>query len=105
MPLLFGARAGDEIYLVSGILYASLIHPLAILYDTVLVPASGGGGAVGSDPQFTVIAAMAASCVLVGGSVKAAAVVVELARSGGTARGAIRASAIERLRLVAFARS
>ncbi len=100
MPLLFGA-ALVTIYLVLGILYESLIHPLTIL--STLFSASVGAALAlwASDTQFTVIAAIGV-LLLIGIVKKNAILMVDFAleaeRQGRDTREAIEEACLLRFR-------
>jgi multidrug efflux pump len=100
MPLLFGA-ALVTIYLVLGILYESLIHPLTIL-STLFSASVGAALALWvSDTQFTVIAAIGV-LLLIGIVKKNAILMVDFAleaeRQGRDTREAIEEACLLRFR-------
>jgi multidrug efflux pump len=100
MPLLFGA-ALVTIYLVLGILYESLIHPLTIL-STLFSASVGAALALWvSDTQFTVIAAIGV-LLLIGIVKKNAIMMVDFAleaeRGGRDTREAIEEACLLRFR-------
>jgi multidrug efflux pump len=100
MPLLFGA-ALVTIYLVLGILYESLIHPLTIL-STLFSASVGAALALWvSDTQFTVIAAIGV-LLLIGIVKKNAILMVDFAleaeRGGRDTREAIEEACLLRFR-------
>ena len=100
MPLLFGA-ALVTIYLVLGILYESLIHPLTIL-STLFSASVGAALALWlSDTQFTVIAAIGV-LLLIGIVKKNAILMVDFAleaeRAGRNTRDAIEEACLLRFR-------
>jgi multidrug efflux pump len=100
MPLLFGA-ALVTIYLVLGILYESLIHPLTIL-STLFSASVGAALALWlSDTQFTVIAAIGV-LLLIGIVKKNAILMVDFAleaeRAGRNTREAIEEACLLRFR-------
>jgi multidrug efflux pump len=100
MPLLFGA-ALVTIYLVLGILYESLIHPLTIL-STLFSASVGAALALWvSDTQFTVIAAIGV-LLLIGIVKKNAIMMVDFAleaeRQGRDTRDAIEEACLLRFR-------
>ena len=95
MPLLFGA-ALLTIYIVLGILYESLIHPITIL-STLFSASVGAALALWLfDTQFTVIAAIGV-LLLIGIVKKNAIMMVDFALDGGAAAGSIRARRSSRL--------
>ena len=100
MPLLFGA-ALVTIYIVLGILYESLIHPLTIL-STLFSASVGAALALWvSDTQFTVIAAIGV-LLLIGIVKKNAIMMVDFAleaeRAGRDTREAIEEACLLRFR-------
>ena len=100
MPLLFGA-AIVTIYLVLGILYESLIHPITIL-STLFSASVGAALALWFfDVQFTIIAAIGV-LLLIGVVKKNAIMMVDFAleaeRAGRNTRDAIEAACLLRFR-------